>query len=85
MKTALSTKDNPYNPITQFDEWYEFDTRKGYNSSAYLARVARTSPHIAPIESEIEIENAIDEILRFDLLGIYVKVTEPENMAPRGG
>ena len=39
----LTTIDNPYSPFTQFDEWLEFDTLKGYNTCGYLARVAKTS------------------------------------------
>ena len=33
----LSTSDNPYNPFTQFKEWYSFDISKGYNTCSYLA------------------------------------------------
>ena len=39
----LTTVDNPFDPIKQFDQWFLFDVEKGYNSSAYLARIARTS------------------------------------------
>ena len=39
---ALTTFDNPYDPFDQFDQWYMFDTDKGYNSAAYLARIAKT-------------------------------------------
>lgn len=42
-KCALTTFDNPYNPFTQFSKWFLFDTEKGYNSCAYLGRIARTS------------------------------------------
>ena len=68
---ALTTKDNPYNPFTQFDEWNAFDVQKGYHTSAYLARIAKTSPEFSPEDYAIAVNKAIDEILRFDLTGNY--------------
>ena len=36
----LTTKDNPYNPFSQYDDWKYFDeTQKHYNTEAYIARV----------------------------------------------
>lgn len=72
----LTTVDNPYNPFTQFDEWYSFDTLKGYNSLSYLARIAHTSDELSEADNELAINEAINEILDFNLLGIYQKVTE---------
>ena len=43
MKTMLTTIDNPFNPFENFDSWFLFDVEKGYNSCAYLARIAKTS------------------------------------------
>lgn len=42
----LTTRDNPFNPHTQWDEWYAFDVRKGYHTCALLARVANASERI---------------------------------------
>ena len=39
----LTTIDNPFNPFTEFKDWFLFDCEKGYNSCSYLARIARTS------------------------------------------
>lgn len=77
---ALTTFDNPYNPITQFDEWNAFDVRKGYNTSSYLARIAFTSPDLPPADYEDAVEAAVDEALKYDVLGIYrkYKYTPPE-------
>lgn len=71
---ALTTKDNPFDPIDSYDEWYAYDISRGYNCSEYLARVAHTSPYLTPLENVKEIEDAIDEIIANDPLGIYKKV-----------
>ena len=81
---ALTTFDNPFDPFDQFDSWFMFDVEKGYNSCGYLARIANTSESFSDEENNAEIERAIDEILLYDFLNIYKKVTkeiddEPEN------
>ena len=32
MASLLTTVDNPFNPHTNFDEWYAFDLRMGYDT-----------------------------------------------------
>lgn len=73
---ALSTVDNPYNPLSDFSKWFLFDVEKGYNSCAYLDRIARTSDTMTDEENAEEIERAIDEIIKYDPLNRYVKVTD---------
>ena len=73
-KCALTTIDNPFDPFTEFDSWYRFDTDKGYNSCSYLDRIARTSDQLTDQENEEEIERAIDEIIKYDFMNIYKKV-----------
>jgi len=46
---------------------------KGYNSCAYLARIARISDQLSDAENEQELERAIDDIVKYDPLGIYKK------------
>lgn len=70
----ITTVDNPYDPCDQFDQWYQYDMDMGYNSCAYLDRIAKTSPALSDKENEQEIERAIDEIVRFDPLNLYAKV-----------
>lgn len=72
-RVALTTFDNPYNPFTQFEKWFLFDIEKGYNSCAYLGRIARTSEEFTDEENNQEIERAIDEIIKYDFLNIYKK------------
>ena len=71
---ALTTHDNPYNPFTQFSKWFMFDTEKGYNSCAYLGRIARTSDQLSDEENDAEVERAIDEIIKYDPFNIYKKL-----------
>lgn len=71
---ALTTVDNPYDPFDQFDSWITFDLDKGYNTCAYLARVARTSESLSDAENEKEINRAIDEILKYDFMNLYKRV-----------
>jgi hypothetical protein len=71
---ALTTKDNPFDPFTQFNEWYNFDIDKGYNSCGYLDRIANTSDQLSDEENAREIERAIDEIIKYDFMNNYKKV-----------
>jgi hypothetical protein len=73
-KVSLTTFDNPFDPIDQFDDWLRFDQDKGYNTCDYLGRIARTSDQLSDEENDKEIERAIDEIIKFDFMNIYKKV-----------
>ena len=77
-KCLLTTVDNPFDPVNQFDSWYLFDMSKGYDSVGYLARIAKTSDQLSDKENEREIERAIDEIIKYDFMNIYKKITLPE-------
>jgi len=70
----LTTFDNPYNPFEQFASWFLFDVEKGYNSCSYLGRIARTSDQLSEEENDLEVERAIDEIIKYDFRNIYKKI-----------
>lgn len=76
----LTTFDNPYDPFTQFTEWFLFDEEKGYHTCGYLGRIARTSDAFSEEENDREVERAIDEIIRYDFRNIYKKVTRISTM-----
>lgn len=71
---ALTTHDNPFNPFEQFVQWDLFDIEKGYNTKNKLARIARLSDEMTEDEEDLEVERAIDEIIKYDFLNIYTKV-----------
>lgn len=71
---ALTTLDNPYNPITQFDEWLVFDISMGYNTCGLLARIAKTSNELSDVDNELAIDQAMDEIVKQNVFGNLIKV-----------
>lgn len=74
----ISTIDNPYSPFTQFDEWKAFDESKGYFTCEYLARVTNTSSELPDDLADKAVDDAINDICRLNVLGIYRKVKESD-------
>ncbi len=72
----LTTLDNPYNPFTQFDEWYQFDEEHHYCTCGYIERIAFLDDDMPDAFFDEEYERAVDEICEINVLGIYKKVTE---------
>jgi hypothetical protein len=71
----LTTVDNPFDPFTKFDEWLEYDISMGYNTSSFLARIAKVSNDLSQDDQALEIQNAIDEIVRENVSGMWRKVS----------
>lgn len=76
----LTTVDNPWNPFTNFDEWRVFDEAQGYHTSAFLARVVSTSDALSEDQQSFAIEEAIDEIVQENVLGLYRKVSNTDTV-----
>lgn len=73
----LTTKDNPYNPFTQYDQWKYFDeTEHRYFTEAYVAReVGMLDPDISEQELAHERVKAFNEIINLnDELGLDIYV-----------
>jgi len=80
---ALTTFDNPYNPLDDFESWFNFEVSKGYDSCGVLAREARTSSLLSDEENNEEIERAIDQIIKEDPICRYRKIEEGEKPNPK--
>lgn len=76
MDYMLTTIDNPFNPHTEYDAWYNYDTSHGYHTCAYLARIAKSSDELSDADDLLAIDQAMDEIVNYNFLGIYIKVKE---------
>ena len=71
----LTTVDNPFNPFTRFDEWLEYDISMGYNTSAFLGRVANVSDDLSQPDQALAVRNAIEEIVQENVSGMWRKVS----------
>lgn len=78
----LTTIDNPFNPFTQFEEWFTFDMEKGYDCCGRVARLLVDLSFDVSTEEELNAnEKAIDTIIRNDFLNIFKKVEWEPNDA----
>lgn len=75
----LSTIDNPYNPFTHYDEWNVWDQNAGYNCSSFIARIVQTSSELSEADQDLAIELAIDEIIRENVTGMFIRVAAPSS------
>lgn len=75
---ALTTIDNPYSPFSNYDSWYNYDTEKGYDCCGYIARVLELNniqtSYLNEEEESNKINEAIDQIVKYDPTGMYAKV-----------
>jgi hypothetical protein len=77
----LTTFDNPFDPFTQWDEWYAWDLGAGYNTAGLLARLSYDSNDLSDLDSFLAIQNAIDEIVRENVSGMHKKVKRGDIVA----
>ena len=78
----LTTVDNPYDPFTQWDEWFMWDLNAGYHTPGLLARLARTSDDLSEADQHLAIQQAIDEIVQENVSGMHRKVKQTEDTGP---
>lgn len=79
-QSMLTTTDNPYDPFDDFDNWLAYDNSKGYNTSGLLARITITSDELSEPDQYLAIDQAIDNIISENYLGIYKKVSKDINI-----
>lgn len=78
---ALSTIDNPYNPITDFDRWYVTDLQLAIKNDrrdtcSLLAALCKNSYKLSDEENKKENEETINRIIINDPLNVYIKVVK---------
>lgn len=74
-ESMLTTIDNPHDPFNDYDSWFSYDSMHGHHTPNFLARIVVTSDELSEADQNLAIEEAIDEIIRENVTGIYRKVT----------
>lgn len=73
-RSRLTTVDNPHDPFDDYPAWFAYDASSGYHTPDFLARILQHSDQLSSADEELAIEQAIDEVVRENVLGIYRKV-----------
>lgn len=74
---AATTKDNPYSPFTQFDDWFHYDVLAGYYTCSYLDRLWQGSTDASEFDQFNSLQLAIDELVEL-FPELYMKVQETD-------
>lgn len=78
-EVRLTTSDNPFNPFSDWDKWYEFDLMHGYNTCARLASICNISDSLSDEENQKIINEAIKQLEKFGCIsknGDFVEYVE---------
>lgn len=78
-ETWVTTIDNPFDPFEESEKWQQFDEEKGYFTNNLIARIANADDEMTDDAYNFMVEQAVDEIVRFNTLGIYKKAIKGEN------
>ena len=81
---SITTIDNPFNPITEFDDWFRYDVDKGYYTCNKLARLTNVREEMSSVEQMNEVERGVDRLIEIDPLDMYKKVVEIEEDTGEG-
>lgn len=65
----ITTEDNPFNPFTEWNEWYFYDLSKGYSTCERLDRLAKTSSELSDEINDEELNDAIDQLIELGAIG----------------
>ena len=81
-EVALTTIDNPYDPVTQFDQWRYYDEQVGgYCTLGLLANLSNIATDQSDETVEEYVEATIDELIDADCFGLYKKVVHDVDYA----
>lgn len=81
MDTLVTTIDNPWNPFTHWDEWYEFDESSGYHTCGLVARLAVVSDDLSDHDYEQAVDQAQMKLIKLNPLGVHRLMKKTDNFS----
>lgn len=75
-EVAITTVDNPYNPFTQWNDWYLYDRLQGYNTCERLASITLLSDQLSDYEKRVILEESIDELIKYGAISKSGEIIE---------
>ena len=76
MKVAVTTIDNPYDPIDDFDRWYAFDRSKDYRTCERLAILCQSFDDMSDLDEQQAVEAGVNRLVELNPIGLYRKVVK---------
>lgn len=71
LNAMLTTYDNPYSPVTEYEKWNKWDQDMGYYTNDYLARITPVDDDLDDDTQQLLIDASIMSIIDNDDLAIY--------------
>lgn len=68
----ISTEDNPFNPLTDYEEWMDWDQQHQYYTAEYIDSLCDPTVDYT-IHPEL-LDAVYQEILRLNITGNYILV-----------
>lgn len=79
MSFTLSLASNPFNPFTEYDKWKQYDTRQGFDTDGFMARLVSTSPDISEADQLLAEKQACESVLdNPSFKGLYIMVNSDD-------
>lgn len=84
-KGMLTTIDNPFNPILDFDNWYAEDVRLSrindcIDTCSLLAKLVPDSPYNEDNLNDVFLDETMEDIVRLDPTKRYLIVYDESDM-----
>ena len=76
----VTTVDNKFNPFTNFEDWYRYDTDPAhpYCTSQWLDNFLKTSSLFDEETINSDVSDAIDDFLKLNPYGMHIKIFESD-------
>ena len=80
-ETWVTTLDNPFDPFSEPENWKRFDEDHKYFTTALICRFLKVSDDFDQETYNQCLEDAVNEIVRFNFTGNYRKVVNENGKA----